>query len=94
MDHFPDDDDDAFIKGCDAYEARVEAEKRRGEEARYLPREKHNLLGSTLFQLSPFGRGTSVAVGLKMPTGDVVFRIYNQAETIFCEFDQRAFVEF
>ncbi|KAJ3653182.1 hypothetical protein Zmor_012446 [Zophobas morio] len=94
VDHSPDDEDDIFMKVCDAYEARVEAEKRRGKEARYLPREKNNLLASTQFQLSPSGRGTSVAVGLKMPTGDVVCRIYNQAETAFCEFDQREFVEF
>ena len=33
-------DDDVFIKVCDYYEARLGAEKRRGEEARYLPREK------------------------------------------------------
>ena len=78
------------MKVCYVYEARVGAEKRRGEEARYLPREKNNLLASTQFQLSPSGYGTAVSVVLKMPAGDVVFRIYNQAETTFCEFEDGA----
>ncbi|XP_063913565.1 uncharacterized protein LOC135130152 [Zophobas morio] len=88
-----DNQDDIFNKAIEEHELRLAAEERRKEEMLHIPREKNLLLNPNTFKLSPSG-DASVTVGFKMPTGEVVCRLYNLTETEYIDFNLREFVQF
>ncbi|KAJ3649765.1 hypothetical protein Zmor_021488 [Zophobas morio] len=88
--------DELFNSAFESYEKDSAVEERKRQEKRHIPRERRQLLCPKTFQLTPSdGSGSSsVTVGFKMPTGEVVCRLCSGTSVVFVDFTLTEFVEF